>query len=353
MREKQIIAIFCGIAINSHNLNRIAKDVPVPQSESKKVIQQDKLEQFLRENYGIKVVSLNKLGGYCDLNYHVITTQKDFFLKIYKNDPVSIVRSHITFLNYCYTARLPVAKIIKSTRGKQYCLIDKKPAVLQDFIQGTPLGETQISTHLSEQIGCCMGMIHTAISSQKFPDTFDQHYRWNLTSFHIVEQHFTEIQDLLDREMLNIIKKTIGEYYIKSPQLQAMKSGVIHGDFHGNNILVANNNIIGILDVGDCNYSWYSADIAIALVHIFLEYNQEDLIIKFLQGYRQYFPLSQEEIQLLPILCKMRCCTVIIEILKDFGENIPQQMYTHIGKSRDVLRSIHHGEVAFFAELER
>lgn len=314
---------------------------------------EDKICQFLRKNYGIKVVSLNKLSGYCDLNYQIVTEQKDFFLKIYNNDPLSTVCSHINFLDYCYQARLPVAKIIKSRKGMQYCLIDKKPAILQDFIQGTPLSKIKISTHLSEQIGSYMGLIHAATLDRKFSDTFERNSPWNLTFFHLVEQHFTEIQDLLDREILNIITKTISEYRTKSSKLQAMNRGVIHGDFHGNNILLAENNIVGILDAGDCNFSWYTADIAIALVHIFLEYNQPELIVKFLQGYRQYFSLKEEEIQLLPILCKMRCCTLIIEILKDFGENIPQQLYTHICKSRDVLRSIHHGEVIFFAELEK
>lgn len=286
-----------------------------------------------------------------ELSYSCRT--KRVFLKVYKNDSLSTVRSHIVFLNYCYKAELPVAKIIKSTTGKQYGLIDKKPAILQEFIQGTPLGETQISLNLSEQIGCLMGKIHAATFEQKFPDTFDKHYRWNLTSFHIIEKHFSEIQDFLDREILTIINKTIEEYHLKIPTLEVIKRGVIHGDFHGNNILIAENNIVGILDVGDCNFSWYAADIAIALVHIFLEYNQQELITKFLQGYRQYFSLSQEEIQLLPILCKMRCCTVIIEILKDFGDNIPQEVYTHIHKSVNVLRSIHRAEIAFFEELDK
>lgn len=78
--------------------------------------------------------------------------------------------------------------------------------------------------------------------------------------------------------------------------------GLIHGDLELDN-LVWNGARVGILDFDDCSRLWYAADIAFALRDLFEEGvdTSDPRFRTFAEGYRSFFPLSEENIGHVPL----------------------------------------------------
>jgi Ser/Thr protein kinase RdoA (MazF antagonist) len=81
--------------------------------------------------------------------------------------------------------------------------------------------------------------------------------------------------------------------------------GLVHGDFELDN-LVWNGAHVGILDFDDCSRFWYAADIAFALRDLFEEGADigDPRFRVFVDGYRMFFPLSEEHIGNVPLFLR-------------------------------------------------
>jgi len=83
--------------------------------------------------------------------------------------------------------------------------------------------------------------------------------------------------------------------------------GVIHGDLNVNNVIIKDNKIFGIIDLGDALYSFTIFDFAIALCYLILHYFNDinadlsDVQIKsFLDAYeKQYRRLNDLELRMI------------------------------------------------------
>jgi hydroxylysine kinase len=99
---------------------------------------------------------------------------------------------------------------------------------------------------------------------------------------------------------------------LNSEKGEFLSRGMIHGDFNESNILISENdesNVCAILDFGDCSYSFYIFEVAIASLYMMLdavrgEVNQEHLDqieigAHVIAGYLSEFKLSSSEFYLI------------------------------------------------------
>ena len=105
--------------------------------------------------------------------------------------------------------------------------------------------------------------------------------------------------------------------------------GLIHYDFELDNLMWDSGHI-GILDFDDCAYCWFAADIAYALRDLFADrvggVDLDDASLQsFVRGYRDEQPLSDEEIERLPLYLRLHNLVSYARITRALGESVPPQ----------------------------
>jgi Ser/Thr protein kinase RdoA (MazF antagonist) len=284
------------------------------------------IKNTLIKKYNIQPTAIIRLDGFYDANYKIFTFQRNYFFKIYGIDKLPSVIFQVDFINKSRLAGLSVAKIIRTLGNKYYINIQGYYAVLQEYIEGEQLSELNINKRLIKQIGEILGRLHKLTYGKKFLGKSWKKYVWDLAQFSLVVSDYLKIKNHLSPDLNNLVEPIIGQWKLKVKNLDKMRKGVVHNDYHHNNILIKKDKVVGIIDFGDSIYSWFAGDLAIALSH--LNFNNKEnffrLIKSFLTGYEKNFKLNRLEKNNLIFLIKMRAVGAIIEItlLKKQKENL-------------------------------
>ncbi len=91
-----------------------------------------------------------------------------------------------------------------------------------------------------------------------------------------------------------------------------LRRSVIHADANDYNVLVEANKVVGLIDFGDAVYSYTVGDLAIAVAYVVL--GKEDPYAAaqpVIEGYRQEFELTKDELDALWSLVRLRLCTSV------------------------------------------
>ena len=141
-------------------------------------------------------------------------------------------------------------------------------------------------------------------------------YNWNILYFLDLKKYLPEIDNPLCRSNAAWIFQGFEENV--NPKLPLFKTGMIHGDFNGLNIILksANNcyHLEGFIDFGDSIKTCIVFDLAMALAYAMIE-NLESVtcssVVEFvgplIGGYNSIFPLTADELDSLYWLILSRC----------------------------------------------
>lgn len=289
-----------------------------------KEISENVIEKMLKKEYGLKTVKLFRLQGFFDQNYKVTAPGKKMFLKIYREDSKAIVKFQIDFIKKCQTAGLPVAKIISTLDAKDQTIIVNYPVTLQEFLPGKKFNSLPKTLPLFKHAGSILGKIHQLTAEQKFLGKTKKSVPWDLVQFNTVVSNYKKVESHLSPRLVDLILTVFNTWKSEKSELKKLRQGIIHGDYHAANILGIENKITAVTDFADANFSWYAADIAIALAHLVYwskGVKPEPAVKAFLIGYTKYFPLPEQERKCLPLLMKMRSATVIIEGIRHYVDS--------------------------------
>jgi 4-aminobutyrate aminotransferase-like enzyme len=99
-----------------------------------------------------------------------------------------------------------------------------------------------------------------------------------------------------------------------APRLPDLPSSIIHGDANDENLMVANDHIVGLLDFGDCLLNPTVSDLAIALVYAMLELDDPLEAGALVVGaYDDVRPLETAELDVLfPLICGRLAASVAV-----------------------------------------
>jgi Ser/Thr protein kinase RdoA (MazF antagonist) len=139
-----------------------------------------------------------------------------------------------------------------------------------------------------------------------------RNHRWNLAD---VGQHrgkLTLIDDSEQRELLTwAFDFWAGE---AQPQLADLPHQFIHGDAHGENILVQGDRVTGLVDFGDCCFNPVACELGVSLPYMMM--SREDPIriaTTIVAAYHEFLPLSAQELAVLtPLICGRLAVTVSV-----------------------------------------
>ena len=289
-----------------------------------KEISESAIKKMLKKEYGLSNVKLFRLQGFFDQNYKVTAPGKKLFLKIYREDSKSIVKFQIDFIKKCQAAGLPVAKIIPTLEGGDQTLIADYPATLQEFLPGKKFNSLPKTLPLFKHAGSILGKIHQLTSQETFVGKTKKVVPWDLAQFNTVVSNYKKVESHLSPRLAALVLAVFKTWKLEKSELKKLKQGIIHGDYHAANILGIESKITAVTDFADANYSWYMADVAIALTHLVYwskGVKPEPAVKAFLIGYTKYFPLPEQERKCLPLLVKMRSATVIVEGIRHYADS--------------------------------
>ena len=176
---------------------------------------------------------------------------------------------------------------------------------LVTFIPGLPLAEVEPSPQLLFNFGRRLGEFSRAISDFDHP-AFHRDFHWDLVNGgRIIDEYSPLITDKDLRALVEDYRRTV----VSDLNIPFT---VIHGDANDYNVLVQNQDVVGLIDFGDMIYSYRAGELAIALAYIVLgKADPLESARPVVAGYFSEFKLNKDEIASLWSLMLLRLCMSI------------------------------------------
>ena len=203
-----------------------------------------------------------------NLNYRLTTKDGETCVLKISADAHVLVDLEEAAIACLHAAGHPVPEAILTITDvtKIATTLDGAPATarLQTFISGDRWRDQGSSAKLLNAIGALVAHVHNSFDAFDHPDT-DRSHRWDLAE---AQQHRESIALIGDPEQRRSIEYCFHLYAACAlPVLPDCPQGILHGDPNDENILVAEEKVIGLLDLGDCLRGALVQDLAITLAY--------------------------------------------------------------------------------------
>lgn len=275
--------------------------------------------QCLSDHYGIEG-SVSRLPGE-NLNYLVSSMDGSrFVFKIVDDDmPAAIVVMENEIIEHAVSGgfRLKLPRILKNRLGYIETRIEirkntENRARLIEFIRGTLLDDmSDISLETRKNLGVSLAEFDLVMQDFDHPAAHRNH-RWNLAEAGQHRAKLALIEEPARRELLAWAFDLWASD--AKPKLAELPHQIIHGDAHGENILMSGNSLVGLVDFGDCCFNPTICELGVCLPYMMMgRDNPEQIAIDIISAYHRVRPLSKEECAvILPLICGRLAVTVSV-----------------------------------------
>lgn len=166
------------------------------------------------------------------------------------------------------------------------------------------------STKLLQNIGYSFGQLNKALQDFTHP-AMHRELHWDMKhAMSVTGRLIHHIADPERRKLAETVRVRFAEHV--EPQLAQLRQSVIHHDGNEHNILVEDEQVTGIIDFGDAVYSCTVFEPATAAAYAILGTPAPLAVaLHVVAGYHAAYPLTELELQLMPILIQMRLCTSV------------------------------------------
>ena len=281
----------------------------------------DSISQLLAHQYGIQG-RVRRLAGENE-NYEITTPDGERFVLKLADDETRPEMIHMeaqavrALAATCPDLGLP--HVIPTKNGEfqsQYTPENVHPlrGRLLSFVEGTAWCE---DLPKDKTVAKCrrqsLGEI-TARISLDLPDhpAGQRTHTWDLAA---ALQHWDQVAILPDPARQALVDDVFLRFEaVVTPRLTTLPRGIIHGDINDDNVLVAGDQVCGILDFGDCLDNPLVCDLAIALAYHTLDEDAPlEAAAEIIAAYHRVRPLSPAELTVLfPMVCARLAVSVII-----------------------------------------
>lgn len=235
------------------------------------------------------------------------------------------LRSELLWVDTLAREGIDVPRPIPSTTGKFLVKVNRSDDVrhvdLFAWIDGQQLGNFETNSAPSPEsvsetyttIGQIAARLHNHTSQWTPPENFERH-AWDLEG--LVGEHpfwgrFWELPVLSDaqRQLILEARDAVHAGLLAYGQSESNYS-MIHADFVPENLLIDGNQV-RLIDFDDAGFGWHMFEIATALYFIQPEPFYETARSALLQGYQQERPLTQQDLEALPLFLAVRGFTYL------------------------------------------
>lgn len=190
----------------------------------------------------------------------------------------------------------------------------KRFTQLITWIDGRLWSSVNPVTHkLLFSLGNQAGILTKAFQGFEHPQAH-RYFEWDLAQAGWTSEYL----DLFSDEKRKILADFQNQYSSFQPEYHKLRKSIVHNDVNDNNIIVTDNLsdpvVKAIVDFGDVIHTQVINDLAIAIAYAVM--GKPDLLgaaLPLVEGYNNYFPLEEKELEFLYTLVAMR---LVISVTK-------------------------------------
>ena len=210
----------------------------------------------------------------------VVTGVGRFLVKTYKRDPVVLdaLRFQHRLSDHLVKHGLPVAAIQRARDGKGIVEVNDWAMELQQFVDGASM---QVNTQTLTASAQALGEFHRVCRDLPCPPRDARMWRFSevpRTAFQrLFEAARQERNDAVIMDQCNRIALFLHEaaQELSINKRDPFETGLIHGDWHGGNLLFQGERLVAILDLEFAGDGCYLEDIAYAMSNLCLRTSDE------------------------------------------------------------------------------
>jgi len=271
-----------------------------------------KLTTFKRDDF-YNVLKHYNIGSYVSSKhigwalantvYILKTTKGKYILKIFENADPNFIKFQTKLINFCSDKNLPVPKIIKTKRNHNLLLFNKHRIQIQKFIKGKE--PKKFNPKLIKNVAKKQALMNKNFLRLKLTGK----YTWG------IDYEFKKLNFPIKRfKTFNIWKedtKIIND--LKKISKRKLRKSIVHGDFHGTNLIVHKSKLVGIIDWDDTHEDFLVHELCSFIAHSFIKPNNIDYkgIKIYLREYHKYLRINKEERKALYYFIKKRFLAAI------------------------------------------
>jgi 4-aminobutyrate aminotransferase-like enzyme/Ser/Thr protein kinase RdoA (MazF antagonist) len=275
-------------------------------------------KDLLAAEYGLAGI-LTRLPGE-NLNYLVtVGTSERYVLKIAPPERDAAIID-MEYRAVCHAGerssglRLPGTVLTRSGEaaaewGSNEALVR---AQLLGFVTGTPWCDLEMhDDHLLADLGRKLAALDQTFSDFSHGAMHRSH-QWDLAG---LSRHRDKVRLVTDSNRRRILEQAFHLWAaVDASGLRSLPASFIHGDANDENLLVEDNAVIGLLDIGDSLHNPVVCNLAIALAYAMLSQTEPlPAAGKVVASYHQVRPLSDPELEVLfPLICGRLANTVAV-----------------------------------------
>jgi Ser/Thr protein kinase RdoA (MazF antagonist) len=275
--------------------------------------------QCLHDHYRLEG-QISRLKGE-NLNYLVSSGEEErFIFKIVDDDmPPEIVVLENEAIEHAVSAgfHVKLPRILKNRHGEIETGINLRTNIeyrarLLEYLDGILLESvSDISKGLMQNLGKTLAEFNLSMKDFDHPAAHRNH-RWNLAE---AGQHRAKRALIEDPDQRELLTWAFDLWSNRAqPVLSALPHQFIHGDAHGENILVTGDQVTGLVDFGDCCFNPVICELGICLPYMMMGRDDPLRIASgIVAAYHEVRPLSAEELGVLaPLICGRLAVTVSV-----------------------------------------
>lgn len=238
----------------------------------------DVVQAVIEEHYDLGPVQLPRQLESTHQRRHrkmvVDTDHGTFLAKTYHRDPVVLdnLRFQHNLSSHLLANDLPVAKIQRARNGKGIVEVDNWAMELQAFVSGEPMQVTTPTLGISAD---ALGKFHQVCRDVPVPPRDARKWRFSEVPRQSLQKLFTVARQMVsNREEIDAFCNQIALFLhdstdvLNASKREAFETGLIHGDWHGGNLLFDGERLNAILDLEFAGDGCYLEDIAYAVSNL-------------------------------------------------------------------------------------
>jgi 4-aminobutyrate aminotransferase-like enzyme/Ser/Thr protein kinase RdoA (MazF antagonist) len=276
-------------------------------------------ERVARDTYGL-LGTVRALPGERDCNFHLSTAdRREYVLKIIDLEAgPETIDCQLSVLRHLaeQDPSLPVPRLFPTALGEETGTVvgqdgTKYTTCLVGFLPGRLLAEVPPEQRLLENVGDTLARLDRALQGFFHP-ALGQRLAWDVRRLPELADHAQYIES---GSVRGDIESVVAAFRERSSALFGLRSQAIHGDCHGQNLLVdsAAGTVTGILDFGDMIHAPRVLEPAVTMSELLTE----DIaplaaISSVLEAYSRRQPLDGAEIEVLYDLIAARHAVTIL-----------------------------------------
>jgi 4-aminobutyrate aminotransferase-like enzyme/Ser/Thr protein kinase RdoA (MazF antagonist) len=289
------------------------------------------------------------LSGERDCNFRLRdANQREYVLKILDREATpEAMDCQIRVLRHLAEAdpTLPVPRVYATAQGAQLGTIQKDDGsyttCLMGYLPGQLLGQRAPAVALLHNLGDMLARLDRALQGFFHP-ALAQRLAWDVRRLPELVEFARYIESAALRKLIEEVSAALEK---RMPALRALRSQAIHGDCHGQNLLVDAEGvgISGILDFGDMIHAPLVFEPAVAMSELLTDdLAPLDALPLLLRGYTQRQPLEAADVDVLyDLIAARHAVTVLVHAFRgrqdDRGASVLDRSAALAARSLDIL----------------